>query len=282
MASLDKIKQRMRTIDSTSKITKAMELVATAKLKRAKDNFDKIKTYQNHFYQTISDAVAGFKSKDKMFQETKGGRLWILLSSDLGLCGGYNINAFRLFLKHYNKNDRLIVVGQKGISLSRSFKIKYDEGFSQIINDFDFPLANAIIDKVLTIYKTNDSLSSIKLIATKFINNASFEPEIINLLPFVFPQKQKTDSSSKPKSVQKFEPEQEQVITATTPLYLAYVLYGKILEAKLIEQSSRRLAMESATKNAKEITAELKIEYNRQRQANITQEISEIIAGANS
>ena len=282
MASLDKIKQRMRTIDSTSKITKAMELVATAKLKRARENFDQVKVYQDHFYQTITDALNNFKSKDKMFNESKGSCLWILLSSDLGLCGGYNINAFRLLHKNYSKGDKLIVIGQKGISISRSFRIKYDEGFSQIINDFDFPLANAIINKTLEIYHSNSSLTKIKLVASKFINNASFVPEVIDLLPYVnFEPKEKT-TSKKIKQVQKFEPDQEEVVNSTIPLYLAYVLYGKVLEAKLIEQSSRRLAMESATKNANEITADLKIEFNRQRQANITQEISEIIAGANS
>ncbi len=280
MASLDKIKQRMKTIDSTSKITKAMELVATAKLKRARENFEKAKEYQNFFQKTINNAFGNFKSKNKAFVETKGNCLWILLSSDLGLCGGYNINAFRFFLKEWNKNDQVIVIGQKGLTICRSFNIKYIEGYGQIINEFDFTLARAIIDKALEIYQNTTSLTKIKLVATKFINNASFEPEIINLLPFAkFGEPEKKMGK---KAILKFEPDQETIAFKTLPIYLSYVLYGKVLEAKLIEQSSRRLAMESATKNAKEIIDDLKIEYNRQRQANITQEISEIIGGANS
>ena len=278
MPSLDKIKQRMKTIQSTSKITKAMELVATAKLKKAMDNFNNVSSYYNDLLLNVNEIIKNYNvSSNKFFTSQKGKTIWIVLTSDLGLCGGYNINNIRKLLEEHKLNDLLFIIGQKGKSICNSYDLKITKSLVQVINEFTFFNAQGIIGKVLRLFKEDEKITSIKLVASKFINNITFQQEITTLLPI----KQQETNNKKLNRLKDFEPNQEEVIKTTIPIFLSLILYNKVLEANLIEQSSRRLAMESATNNAKDILEDLKIKYNRLRQANITQEISEIIAGTN-
>ena len=284
MPTLDKIKTRISSVKSTSKITKAMELVATAKIRRARENFDKTQSY----YQILIDNVADIadkieEKKSRYLSQEPGNTIWIILSSDLGLCGGYNSNNVKMLKEHYKKGDAILAVGLKAQSLLRTQNLKFEHGYSQIVNHFSTQDAIKVANDALNLFNQNKGYSSIKLIASKFINNATFEPESINLIPILQENLQTSQrEKEKVKAITTFEQSPQKIINSVVPMFLTYSLFAKVSEAKLIEQASRRIAMEAATKNANELLDDLKIQYNQQRQANITQEISEIIAGSNT
>ncbi len=284
MPTLDKIKTRISSVKSTSKITKAMELVATAKIRRARENFDKTQSY----YQILIDNVADIadkieEKKTRYLSQEPGNTIWIILSSDLGLCGGYNSNNVKMLKEHYKKGDAILAIGLKAQSLLRTQNLNFEHGYSQIVNHFSTQDAIKVVDDALNLFNQNKGYSSIKLIASKFINNATFEPESINLIPILQENLQTSQREKETvKTITTFEQSPQKIIDSVVPMFLTYSLFAKVSEAKLIEQASRRIAMEAATKNANELLDDLKIQYNQQRQANITQEISEIIAGSNT
>ena len=284
MPTLDKIKNRISSIKSTSKITKAMELVATAKIKKARENFDKTSSYYQEVINNVVDIADKIKrTKSKFLIKQDGKTIWIVLSSDLGLCGGYNIKNFKELKAQYKAGDAILAVGLKAQSLSRTNNIEFEQGYSQIIGSFTVDNAQNIVDDAVKLFTDKDSnFTSIKLIASQFINNVTFEPETINLIPISVDNLESTKEKIKSSAPTKFEQEPDEIVSKIAPMFMVYSLYAKVQEAKLIEQASRRLAMEAATKNAKELLDDLKIQYNQKRQANITQEISEIIAGSNS
>ena len=277
--SLLQTKNRIRSVSSTKKITKAMELVATSKLKRAKDINFKITPYKQEVFEIISYCAANVTENDyRYFNENKVEKeLNIVITSSLGLCGGYNIAVEKYVLSNVSKNDDLLVIGAKGI---KYFK---DRGYNLIEQLSELPPLN--LKESLSLRLSNIVLkefdekhySKINIIYTKFINSLTYEPSKVQLLPL--------NSIVEVPSISKelvLEPSAIEVLDNLIPFYLTTSIKALLFESMLSEQASRRTAMENATDNASELQDKLLLEFNKSRQASITQEITDISGAANA
>lgn len=278
--SLLQTKNRIKSVASTKKITKAMELVATSKLKKAKDINSSITPYKQEVFEIISYCAKNVTENDyKYFNENKKTNkdLNIVITSTLGLCGGYNIAIEKYVMNNVSKNDDLIVLGAKGINY---FK---DKGYNILQRYSELPPLNlkeslsATLSNITLKEFDKGNYRKINIIYTKFINSLTFEPEKVQLLPLT--------SIVEVPSISKellLEPSAIEVLDNLIPFYLTTSIKGLLFESILSEQASRRTAMENATDNASELEDKLLLEYNKSRQASITQEITEISGAANA
>ena len=279
MATLKQIKDKKNSISSINKITKAMELVSSAKSQKSIKN---LKEYSDYFDKVLG--IIGEISKDISQRETHNGVYWILVLSDLGLAGGYNHNLLKEFTKNFNKeNDKAIVIGNKGIALARKNKDKIEWFSLQELFTSENGL-NEIITRIKTNYYDNEL--EVKIIHSHFVSRMEFEPKIHSIFPMekieIISTKEESKDESKLMPVTTFEPEKEILIKELEDIYLTSFLVYIYRNSQASENTSRKIAMEAATKNGDELIEKLNIQYNRGRQAKITQEISEIIGGAES
>lgn len=280
MMSMLQTKTRIRSVTSTKKITKAMELVATSKLKKAKDINMKITPYKDEVLKIISYCALNIKDKDyKFFNENKNANksLYIIISSTLGLCGGYNLNVLKYVLNNIDNKNDLIVIGSKGISLLKNKGYHIIKEYPELPNlNLDENLSLSIANVLLKEFDLG-TYKSINMIYTRFINSLTFEPEMIKLLPiFTIVEVEKM------KKELLFEPSANEILDSLVPFYLNTIVKTLLFESMLSEQASRRTAMENATDNANELEEKLLLDYNKSRQASITQEITEISGAANA
>lgn len=277
--SMEQIRQKIKIADNNYKITKATQLVATAKLKRIGKRIETIKPYYSEVYDTFHQLLPklenSFYIKNEPFEAKK--TLWIVFNSNLGLCGGFNNNVNKLVLEHLGPDDEIIAVGSKATTFfkNRNYKV------IQEYNDFDI---NATYhdsqDITLTLISSfnTKAIDSIKVGYTKYVNSVTMTATIIDLLPIVNENKEKKNNLV----LTDFEPNPETVVETAIPLYIGAIIYGTLIESQVSEQASRRIAMENASNNANDMKNDLLIHYNRARQGAITQEISEIIGGADA
>jgi F-type H+-transporting ATPase subunit gamma len=277
--SLQQTKMRIRSVASTKKITKAMELVATSKLRKAKDLNTQITPYKNEVFEIISYCANNVTDKDyKYFKEKDSNKtLYVVVTSTLGLCGGYNINVEKFVTNLLKENDELIVIGLKGINYFNS------KGFKIISKYFELPglnvkesMSNEIAHDILKEFDLSH-YKKVNMVYTKFINSLTFEPTLVQLLPI----SEVVDVPNISKELL-LEPSPEEVLDNLIPFYLLTSIKALIFESMLSEQASRRTAMENATDNASELQDKLLLEFNKSRQAAITQEITEISGAANA
>lgn len=276
MAQKAQIKSRIKSINATKKITGAMELIATVKLQKERNHMLKNREYITVLKDTITNILSGEIDADSNFLKEKDNpkKVVIAFVSDLGLCGGYNINLLKEFEKIIDKDDEVIVVGS---SQYKWFKDRY-----KVINDLiasdsiTYPELKKLTDQAISKYSNNE-VGSIVVAYTKFNNNVSFEPVVEKVLPCKFEEGKKTS-----KAEVLLEPDANDILNHLIPMYVENNVYSRWLEAKTSEQGSRRFAMQNATDNADELTEELLLAYNQARQAAITQEITEIIGGADA
>ena len=277
--SLQQTKMRIRSVASTKKITKAMELVATSKLRKAKDLNTQITPYKNEVFEIISYCANNVTDKDyKYFKEKDSDKtLYVVVTSTLGICGGYNINVEKFVTNLLKENDELIVIGLKGINYFNS------KGFKIISKYFDLPglnvkesMSNEIAHDILKEFDLSH-YKKVNMVYTKFINSLTFEPTLVQLLPI----SEVVDVPNISKELL-LEPSPEEVLDNLIPFYLSTSIKALIFESMLSEQASRRTAMENATDNASELQDKLLLEFNKSRQAAITQEITEISGAANA
>lgn len=277
MSSKQETKRRIKSVEATQKITNAMELVATAKLKKVKKQMEQTKVYSEMVFETVSNILSQPIDFESPFLVTNGvdKKLIIFMTSTIGLCGGYNSNTLKLLKQEATTGDEVIIVGTRGAEVIRDKELHVIERVSHV-NEMSPDICQKIMKQAISRY-TMGFVGSIQLIYTEYVNPLTFEPRMIQLLPVV-PTKQ---TSGMQKELM-FEPSAEAVLEYMIPMYLNSVLFGRLIESQTSEQASRRNAMESATDNAEELREQLLLEYNRARQASITQEISEIVAGASA
>lgn len=277
MASKLEIKNRIRSVDSTKKITKAMQLVAASKLKKCKERMEENREYAGYLKETVDNIMINlFDSSHPylMCDESKS-PLTIVFTSDMGLCGGYNANEFRVIESKLEKDSPIIILGSRGSAwLSRRgynvIKVLSnvdEEGYEDIVE---------VANIALQLY-ADQEISGIQILFTEYINPVSFVPVIQKLLPVENKGKGVVTTQTTI-----FEPSGEQILDYLIPMYLKSLLYSFWLETKTSEQGSRQNAMESATDNAQDLRDQLELQYNQARQAAITQEITEIVGGANA
>lgn len=269
------LKSRIRSIRSTRKITSAMEMIANAKLTKQRNIMENNREYAASLHRMVEDIIAldpNMESKFLLARQSEK-TLYIVFGSDLGLCGAYNINVLKLAKEHSKKDDLFIVIGTK---LYNSFK---SEGFN-IVNEpvssdgLTFELTAKLTDMAIKKY-LSDETGKIKVIHTRFINTVTFKEMISSLLPY-----DKKSEGSYQEII--FDPDIHSVLDNLIVMMSQSLTYALALESRVAEQAARRMAMENANDNAEELEDKLVLAYNQARQAAITQEITEIVSGADA
>ncbi|MBE5943468.1 MAG: ATP synthase F1 subunit gamma [Lachnospiraceae bacterium] len=282
MASMRDIKRRKESVQSTQQITKAMKLVATVKLQKARGKAESNKPYFNMLYETICSILAMTKNVNHRYlQETDNSKkAVIVITSNRGLAGGYNSNIVKLITGgDFSKEDYIYAVGKKGIEglARKGYNIHKD--YSEVINSPLFSDATQITKELLTQYSMGE-IGEIYIAYTNFKNTVTQEPKLVKLLPLSeddFEEREVDD-----KLLMNFEPTPEEVLDLVVPKYMSNIIFGAFLESVASENGARMQAMDSATNNAEDMIGSLSLKYNRARQSAITQELTEIIAGADA
>lgn len=273
------IKRRIKSVGSTRQITKAMELVSSSKLRKAKTRAEQGRPYFEELYRSmceIASANTDFSTVFTQKREVKH-RLFIVIAGDRGLAGGYNSNLLKLAAAaHENdaEKPKIIAIGRKAIEYFTKRGYELAGSFANIAEDIKpsrvYDIANIAID----MFKRGE-VDDVQLFYTTFVSSLTQEPQQMAVLPM---QTQKLDNYG----TMCYDPSPEAVFNRIVPRFTASLLQCAIVESFASEQGARRTAMESATDNADEMIASLSLLYNRARQASITQELTEIVGGANA
>ena len=261
---------------------KAMELVATSKLRKTRNQLDELKPYYQGVRETCAEILASNKTiKDSAYlAENKADQdVYIVISSSLGLCGGYNANVFKAVKDVIKDDDYIYAIGNKGVHyFQRNHKGKVDTKYANLNTTLSFDDIVKLVGEVTAMYRHKE-IGSIKIVYTEFVNNLTFTPRIVTLLPIDINEFENIEITNK---FTVFEPSSQEVLDSLIPMYLQAVIYGYLVESVTSENASRRTSMENATDNAEELTEQLLLKYNQARQTAITNEVSEIVAGANA
>jgi len=282
--STKEIKTRIRSMESTKQITKAMEMVAASKLRRAQAKVINSRPYFETIYSVIQDIIATHPEETDLYFSSRRTApahrvAYVVIAGDRGLAGGYNSNVLKMVHAQMQEHDESIVlpIGKKALEFFHArnaeiFSESYPEAEEVSIGDC-FTMAKQLC-KAFRWGKVDE----IRLAYTKFESVLSQQPCTMRLLPFDEPSLEASQKKPKPEIV--YEPNALSVFFTITPEYIGGVIYGALCESRASEQAARRTAMDSATQNADEMIAELSLKYNQARQAAITQEITEIVAGS--
>ena len=278
--STKEIKNRIRSMESTKQITKAMEMVAASKLRRAQARVLSSRPYFETLFSTINDIIdtnTDFSSPYLAERPVKK-IAYIVIAGDRGLAGGYNSNVLKLVMSQIQGKDVTVLpVGKKAVDYFQVRKmplltVNYAAAEDMTLGDC-FTIAKQMSKRFLA-----GEFDEIHIAYTNFVSVLTQTPSSLRLLPLL---RQTTGKEGKVSSDILYEPNSTEVFDAIVPEYLGGVIYGALCESRAAEQAARRTAMDSASKNADEMIADLSLRFNRARQAAITQEITEIIAGSN-
>jgi F-type H+-transporting ATPase subunit gamma len=283
MASMRDIKRRKGSIQSTQQITKAMKLVSTVKLQRAKQRAEESKAYFNCMYETVTSMLARTANLDHPYLKAGASdkKAVIVITSNRGLAGGYNSNIVKLITRgDFRKEDlKIYAIGKKGKDSLQKSGYDVVEEDPSIVEDPSYMDAMVLGKKLLDSFAAGE-IGEIYLAYTGFKNTVVHEPKLLKLLP-VEPAAEKVEESGD-KALMNFEPDDDEALDLIIPKYVTSLIYGGLVEAVASENGARMQAMDSATSNAEEMIDDLSLMYNRARQGSITQELTEIIAGANA
>lgn len=285
MASMREIKRRRSSVQSTQQITKAMKLISTVQLQKARMRAENSKAYFECMYSTVTSMLAKAGNIEhpylKAGESKKVGI--VVVTSNRGLAGGYNSNVVKLITESgIAKEDvRLYLVGKKGAEslVRKGYDVALD--CSDMIEEPTYADAQALSKRLLTDF-ANGEIGEIYVAYTFFKNTVTHIPTFKKLLPVDTSDATEENKSENNNVLMNFEPDEERAISLLVPKYMTSILYGAFVEAVASENGARMQAMDSATNNAEEIIEDLALKYNRARQGAITQELTEIIAGADA
>lgn len=292
MASMRDIKRRKESIQSTGQITKAMKLVSTVKLQRAKSRAENSKPYFDHMYDAVTSMLRKTINIDHPYltgnpnNDGTGKKAIIVVTSNRGLAGGYNANIIKLVRNSgIAKEDAVIyAIGRKGRDGLARLGYEIKEDYSEVINEPMYRDAVEIGAKVLEGFAAGE-YKEIYLAYTVFKNTVTQIPTFLKLLP-IGPDMGKDEGVQEDPAdamtLMNFEPEPDEALSLIIPKYINSLIYGALVESLASENGARMQSMDNATNNANEMIENLELTYNRARQGAITQEITEIIAGANA
>ena len=277
--ALNKTKRRIASVSNTKKITEAMELVATVKLKKFKGVMEKNSHYVLEMENVISHLFEMLENDDEIIylNEGKGTKdLVIVINSNLGLCASYNSNVYNYIKNNVKKDETVLLpIGIKG-------ETNYQKEGYELINDFVSLNEKLSYDDCVKLGRylhtqfVNGKYRSVRIIYTKYINSLRFEPNEKILFPLKAVQNRKILGYEPI-----YDPNVKTLIEELVPIALVSTIYQALIESQVSEQASRRTAMENANDNADEIIEKLTLEFNKARQAVITQEISEVVSSQN-
>lgn len=285
MASMRDIKRRKGSIQSTQQITKAMKLVSTVKLQKARNRAEQTNPYSNYMYKTVTSMLAksGGINHPYLKKGDSNKKAVVVITSNRGLAGGYNSNVTKLVLgsEDFTKDDaEIYTIGTKGREAleRRGYHIKEDDSY--IIESPAYEDAAALCSTILQAYADGE-IGEIYLAYTHFKNTVSHEPKLMKLLPVEFDEGEMSAEEDS-NALMNYEPNEEEALDVIIPKYVTSLFYGALVEAVASENGARMQAMDSATSNAEDMISDLTLKYNRARQGSITQELTEIIAGASA
>ena len=273
--STKEIKNRIRSMESTKQITKAMEMVAASKLRRAQAQVISSRPYFEILYATIQDILSQNQEKDSVYLKQRPVKksLYVVIAGDRGLAGGYNSNILKMVVAQMEGKDALVLpIGKKAMDYFRSHN-------ANILCDTygnaeDISVGDCFtISKLLCKTYLSADVDEIYLAYTRFDSVLSQTATALQMLPL------QAEAKASQSTIE-YEPDAETVLSTIIPEYLGGIFYGALCESRASEQAARRTAMDSATQNAEEMIADLSLQFNRARQAAITQEITEIVAGS--
>ena len=283
-SNMKAIKRRIKSVESTMQITKAMELVSSSKLRKAKERSEQAVPFFNLLYQTMSEVASeavGFHSAYTELRED-GAALLVVMAGDRGLAGGFNLNVFRLAdarireLEQQGREVILMTVGKKASE-------HYAKTTNRVLGTFDN------VGETITTYTAlhmaqhivhlfdQGHLAMVEVFFTNMVSPLTQEARQMQVIPV--PNLERNPGVQ---SLTEYEPSPEAVFNSLIPQYLAGILYCTVVDTYASEQAARRIAMENASDNAQEMIDDLSLKYNRARQASITQELTEIVSGANA
>lgn len=282
MASTVTLLRRIRTAQNVSKTTRAMQMIAASKLKHAQEAALSSRPYVEKLSTVTHNMTTRLNTRplpDYLLTPVKNGKtLLVVISPDKGLCGGLITNLTREIIKRNTKEDSIITVGKKMensiMYLKKDLIAAFPFGNTLPSFDMVYPVIKLIND-----YFSNKKIEKVEILSTHFVNVFIQRPVITQLLPVIPPEETTGEVKKSGSSFQLFEPDEETILPDLLKRYIEMVLYQEILESYLSEQSARMLSMQNATNNAKDIIEDLKLEYNKSRQAKITNELLDITGG---
>lgn len=274
--STKEIKNRIRSMESTKQITRAMEMVATSKLRHAQTQVSEARPYFEILLDTIEDIVSSGRgaSSPYLTQRPVKRTAFVVIAGDRGLAGGYNANLLKTAWEAMADKDAVVLpIGKKAVDFFKTRQIP-------MLTDLRAEAADVSVGDCFSMAKqlckaySKGEFDEIRIVYTKFVSVLSQTPQMLPILPLT------PSETGKPAGEMLYEPDCETVLEAIIPEYLGGVLYGALCESRASEQAARRTAMNAATQNAEEMIADLSLKFNQARQAAITQEITEIVAGS--
>ena len=274
---ISNIRRQLKSVRSTQKITNAMALVATAKLQKQRSAMYQNNEYAQAYHTMLLNAFSarheGRETNMYFTGNDADNRLNIIITSNSGLCGSYNMDLLRFAQENISRLDPIFAIGSYGI------KFLDQEGYMVIrrydqLDDVNPSVISKMISDALILYRRKE-ISEINIIYTEFVNTLIYQPSILRLLPLDVPE-------FIPEKDVEMVPDRDELFNMLVPRYISSIVYDVFLQAKTSENASRRSAMDSANKNAQELIDEITLNYNQARQAAITQEVNEITAGADA
>lgn len=291
MANMREIKLRIKSIQETRQITKAMKLISAAKLKKARQQLEVTYPYFSRVKSTMADILIHSGNVESIYFDKRADKAdkktgFLVLTGDKGLAGGYNHYILKLAESKINEtaNPYLLVAGLVGRNYFSRKNFKMDPDFYYPVQNPNVYRSREIAEKVLELFKSGE-VDEFYVVFTFMASSIKLEPQVMKLLPLDLDELKveiglKEDTPIKVDELLSYEPSPQAVFDVLIPKYVKGVVYGTLVEAFTSEQRSRMTAMDNATSNADDMLQSLNLYYNRARQAAITQEISEIVGGA--
>ena len=279
-ANMKAVKLRIKSVQNTMQITRAMELVASSKLRRAKERADNCRPYFQELYRTLDSIADGNTDFTSVYAQEATSERWcyVVIAGDRGLAGGYNANLFkRLESEAAGKDYVVLPIGKKAVEYFKRRQIPIlTESFAEVASikvGGCFEMASLLCQEF-----KDGNFGHISMCYTRFLSMLSQQTDFIPVLPLM--DLAQGVNRKEIRELIVYEPDSAEVFDAIVPEYLAGLIYGAVCESSVSELAARRTAMEAATNNAEEMIEKLNLHYNRARQASITQEITEIVAGS--
>ena len=281
-AGIKEIKTRINSVNSTKQVTKAMELVASSKMRKAKDRALAARPYFGTMYDTVRDIATNTRGVRNVFlkQREVKNKCYIVVAGDRGLAGGYNSNIMKLVLSHMgDKKEKVMPIGKKANEFfaKRGYDILKS---AESVEKCGYEETLAFAQEAMDLYKKGE-VDEVYMVYTEFVSPLTQRPKLLKVLPLAFDKeenKETKEQSAKGTRVQ-YLPSAEVVLGHIIPKYVSGIVYDGVIESFASEQAARRTAMSSANDNADEMLSNLELGYNRARQSAVTQEITEIVGG---
>ena len=281
-AGIKEIKTRINSVNSTKQVTKAMELVAASKMRKAKDRALAARPYFGTMYDTVRDIATNTRGVRNVFlkQREVKNKCYIVVAGDRGLAGGYNSNIMKLVLSHMgDKKEKVMPIGKKANEFfaKRGYDILKS---AESVEKCGYEETLAFAQEAMDLYKKGE-VDEVYMVYTEFVSPLTQRPKLLKVLPLAFDKeenKETKEQSAKGTRVQ-YLPSAEVVLGHIIPKYVSGIVYDGVIESFASEQAARRTAMSSANDNADEMLSNLELSYNRARQSAVTQEITEIVGG---